>query len=437
VDRAEEGDSPLSVVVVGVEHRQAPLSLLERVAVGDAEVGKVLAALRECANLQESVLLSTCLRTEVYAVVDRFHDAVGEIEAILAGLAGTELAELQPFLGVRFDDDVTMHLFAVAAGLESAVIGESEVLGQVRRAWERAHDERVSGPVLAGLFRHAVETGKRVRSETGIGRGTTSFAHAAVELADRRLASGLGGVRALVIGAGHMGSGVVSAMASKPDGQRPEDVVVANRDRARAEAVAASAPSRLSVRAAGLDEVPELLGACDVAFTAVQGAHPVIGTDQLLTGRSGPVQPLLIVDLGMPRNVEERMGALADVTLVDMEDLRSSVDLVLRERLVETEQARQIVAEEMERYREASRARGAAPVVAALRSRLEDIRAGELARRRGGFDSLSDSDWERIDSVTRAVLAKLVHEPTLLLKETAGTPRGERLVEALRILFDL
>ncbi|HEY1734517.1 MAG TPA: hypothetical protein VGG23_08730, partial [Acidimicrobiales bacterium] len=204
----------MSVVVVGLEHRQAPLSLLERVAVSDADHAKVLGSLRDCANLQESVLLSTCLRTEVYAVVDRFHDAVAELEAQLAGLAGMEVAELQPFLGIRFDDDVAVHLLAVSSGLESVVIGESEVLGQVRRAWERAHHERVSGPVLAGLFRHAVETGKRVRSETGIGRGTTSFAHAAVELADRRLPSGLGGGRVVVVGAGHMGTGLVGALGA-------------------------------------------------------------------------------------------------------------------------------------------------------------------------------------------------------------------------------
>jgi glutamyl-tRNA reductase len=169
----------------------------------------------------------------------------------------------------------------------------------------------------------------------------------------------------------------------------------------------------------------------------VQASGPIVGGSQLLAGRAGPGRQLLVVDLGVPRNVEPQMGALQEVTLVDMDDLRSSVDLVLRERLAETEQARSIVADEVQRYREASRARGAAPVIAALRSRLEEIRAGELARRRGGFESVTDADWAQVDSVTRAVLAKLVHEPTLLLKETAGTPRGERLVEALRILFDL
>jgi glutamyl-tRNA reductase len=427
----------LSVVVVGLEHRQAPLTLLERVAVADPEHDKVLGTLNACANLQESVLLSTCLRTEVYAVVDRFHDAVAEIEHVFAGLAGLGVDELRPYLGIRFDDDVPAHLFAVASGLESVVIGESEVLGQVRRAWERAQDERVSGPVLAGLFRHAVRTGKRVRSETGIGRGTTSFAHAAVELADRRLPGGLGGSRVLVIGAGHMGAGLLSALVGLPEATRPAEIVLANRSVARADEVVAGVPGPVAVRVAPLDRIPELLGRADVVLTAVQGPSPILGTDEVLAGRAGAGSPLLVIDLGLPRNVQPQLAALPAVTLVDIEDLRSSVDLVLRERLAETEEARRIVDGEVDRYRQASRSRGAAPVVAAFRSRLEDVRAAELERRRGAFGEISDEAWSRIDSVTRSVLAKLVHEPTVTLKETAGTPRGERLVEALRILFDL
>ena len=173
----------MSVVVIGRQHKQAPLSLLEAVAVGDADLHKVLAALSHRRNLQETVVLSTCLRTEVYAVVERFHDGVAELQEFLATISGTPVEVLADHLSVRFDDDVTTHLFTVAAGLDSAVLGESEVLGQVRRAWERAQLEQVSGPVLGALFRHAVETGKRVRSETAIARGITSLSHGAVALA--------------------------------------------------------------------------------------------------------------------------------------------------------------------------------------------------------------------------------------------------------------
>ena len=249
----------MSVVVVGLEHRQAPLSLLERVVVGEDDHVKVLGNLRECANLQEAVLLSTCLRTEVYAVVDRFHDAVAEVEQLLANLAGTDVPSLRPSLGVRFDEDVPAHLLAVASGLESAVVGESEVLGQVRRAWERAQAERVSGPVLARLFRHAVHTGRRVRSETGIARGTTSFAHAAVELVEQRLPEGLAGTKVLVLGAGHMGSGLVGALTKRSPDAMPAEVVLANRSLARAQEAISGLRSTVTVRPAPLGRASELL----------------------------------------------------------------------------------------------------------------------------------------------------------------------------------
>ena len=249
----------MSVVVVGIEHDQVPLDLLERVAIGDAELAKVLGTLRDRANLQESVVLSTCLRTEVYAVVDRFHDAVHEIEEILAEKAGLAPSSLEEKALIRFDDDVATHLFSVASGLESAVLGEGEVLGQVRRAWERAQDERVSGPVLAELFRHAVQAGKRVRSETAIARGTTSFSHAAVELAEVRRSGGLDGVTVVVVGAGAMGAGMLQALASLPDGRRPAGVVVVNRTAARADELVRSLPEGLGVRTADLDELATVL----------------------------------------------------------------------------------------------------------------------------------------------------------------------------------
>ena len=173
----------MSVVVVGLQHKQAPLPLLEAVAVSDADLHKVLGALRHCRNLQETVVLSTCLRTEVYAVVDRFHDAVAEIYQVLSEHSGVAREELEACAAVRFDDDVTAHLFAVTSGLESTVLGESEVVGQVRRAYETAQGEGMSGPVLSALFQHALQTGKRVRTETGIARGTTSFSYAAVAVA--------------------------------------------------------------------------------------------------------------------------------------------------------------------------------------------------------------------------------------------------------------
>lgn len=427
----------MPVVVVGLQHRQAPLDLLERVTVAEADVAKVLGDLRDRANLEESVLLSTCLRTEVYAVVDRFHDAVHEVQDLLAQTAGLPAEELEPHLSVRFDDDVPAHLFAVASGLESAVPGESEVLGQVRRAWERAHEERVGGPVLGELFGHAVRTGRRARTETGIARGTTSFSHAAVEVAEAERPGGLAGTTAAVVGAGQMGSGVAQALVSLPEGRRPAEVVVVNRTAGRADVLRATLGDAVPVRTAALSQVAAVIAEADVVVVALAAGGRHLGSEVLAPAGGRAERPLLVVDLGVPRGVDPAAGVLPGVTLVDMDRLGSAVARAMEERSGEAERAREIVAEEVARYRAAARARGAAPVIAALRDRIEEVRRSELARQRGRFGELPDETWVQVDAVTRAVLAKVVHDPTVLLKETAGTPRGERLVEALRVLFDL
>lgn len=402
----------------------------------DAEVAKALGTLAGWDNVQEVVVLSTCLRTEIYAVVDRFHDAVDDLWELLADRAAVPVGEIQAHTAVRFDDDVADHLFSVAAGLESAVPGEGEILGQVRRAWERARGERASGPVLAELFRSAVQAGKRVRAETAIARGTTSFSHAAVELAEGRRPGGLAGITVAVAGAGEMGSGVVQALAGLPPERRPSRVTVVNRNRDRGRQLVASLPGPLDARAVGPDQLGRVLAGVDVAFTAVETETHLVPASMLaaLPVRS---RPLLVVDLGMPRNVEPAAAALDAVTLLDMGDLRSAVSQALDGRRGEAARAGGILTEELGRYRAATRARGAGPVIAALRSRMEDLRIGELERRRGQSGELSADAWRQVDEATRAVLAKVLHDPSVVLRDSAGTPRGERLVEALRTLFGL
>ncbi len=427
----------MSVIVVGIEQRQSPLDLLEQVAVTDAALPKALGRLRDKSNLSEAVILSTCLRTEVYAVVERFHDGVDELREFLATISGSPADTLAEHLMIRFDDDVADHLFTVAAGLDSAVLGESEVLGQVRRAWEKAQTEQVSGPVLGALFRHAVETGKRVRSETAIARGITSLSHGAVALAADRRSGGLAGARVLVVGAGEMGEGVAQALA----GRGTAALAIANRTPDRAEAVAGSltgaGPTPVTTRS--LDDLVPLLSSVDVVFTSVGTTHPIIDAPMLEAAAAGrdPADPLVVIDLGVPRNVEPAPTGTAGVVLLDMEVLRSAVADALTGREEEVAGATSIVTDEVERYRVASRARDAAPMVSALRARVEEARRSEFDRQRSKRSELSDVQWEQVDAVTRAMVAKLLHQPTVVLKDAAGTPRSERLVEALRTLFDL
>jgi len=427
----------VSVIVVGLEQRHAPLDLLERVTVTDSALPKALGRLRDQSNLSEVVILSTCLRTEVYAVVERFHDGVAELQEFLATVSGSPVDSLAEHLTIRFDDDVTEHLFTVAAGLDSAVLGESEVLGQVRRAWEKAQLERVSGPILGALFRHAVETGKRVRSETAIARGITSLSHGAVALGADRRENGLAGARILVVGAGEMGEGVAQAL----DGHRPASVVIANRTPGRSDAVVAGLADSTAdeVRTESLEGLAGLLAAADVVFTTVGTNHPII--DRPMLGRAVAERdsgtPLLVVDLGVPRNVEPSAAELDGVILLDMDVLSAAVADALSGRQEEVAGAAGIVGDEVERYRVASRARDAAPLVSAIRARTEEARRAELERQRAKRTGLSDDQWDEVDAVTRAMVAKLLHQPTVALKGAAGTPRGERLVEALRTLFDL
>jgi glutamyl-tRNA reductase len=314
------------------------------------------------------------------------------------------------------------------------VTGETEVVGQVRRAFERAQEEGTSGPVLSALFRHALQTGKRVRTETAISKGTTSFAYAAVTVARGDDLAGLRNARVVVVGAGDMGLGVCRALSDITAEDAPRRVVVVNRSAARAEElVLEAATGSFDMRAAPLDDVASELVEADVVLTAVAAESHILSVDDF----AGVTGPLLVIDLGVPRNVDAAVAALGGVTLLDMDTLSVSVSRALGDRQEESVAARAIVAAEVDRYRSASRQRGAAPIIASLRSRLETLRVAELERHRAQLADLSEEEWDHVDAATRAALAKMLHEPTMLLKETAGTPRGERLVEALRILFDL
>ncbi|MGH9046043.1 MAG: glutamyl-tRNA reductase, partial [Acidimicrobiales bacterium] len=394
----------MSVVVVGLEHKHVPLDVLERVAVTGDEAVEVLVGLAERQNLSEVVVLSTCLRSEVYAVVDRFHDAVYELQEFFAKRAEIGLEDLEDVCTVRFDDDVASHLFSVAAGLESAVLGESEVLGQVRRAWEKSDQEHASGPVLAGLFREAVRVGRRARAETAIARGTTSFAHAAVALAAARLDGGLGAKNVAIVGAGELGTGVTGALEDLVDGH-PARIAVANRTAERSEALAESS----SISPVAFDALDDALSEIDVVFCTLDVSGPLLGPAQLAPSGSRSDRPLLVVDLGMPRNVDPATVEVPGITMLGMDELREAVSRVTEERRSEVDAVLAIVSGELDRYRATVRGRSAAPIIAALRDRLESLRASELERQRAQLGELSEDEWAKVDAASQRALAKVLH----------------------------
>jgi glutamyl-tRNA reductase len=418
----------MAMISVGVDHAHASLEVLESVTVPESEWEKVLSALSALDDVGEVVLVSTCLRTEVYAVVERFHGAVDGVTAVLAERAGVDAAWLSPFVTVHFDRGVPAHLFAVAAGLRSAVPGETEVLGQLRRSLERATEHAVAGTELTDLFRRALSAGRRARSETAIARGTTSFAHATVAMAADRLGT-LDARRVVVVGAGQLATGIVEALVGGRRGT-PSRVIVANRTVTAAERLIPVDPN--VVAATGLDGLADALVGADLVISAVESETPLVSRSML----EAVGNDVLVVDLGMPRTVEHDL-AVAHVTLLDIGHLRDVVEAALSDRRDELSSAELVVTEEVGRFLEDRRARGAAPLVTALRARLDDVRVSELESALGDLSGLSDEERARVDQLTRAVVAKIAHEPTVALRDSAGTDRGERLAEAVRALFGL
>lgn len=419
----------MSVVAIGLNHRTMPLALFERLTVAAGDVPKALAALAACDHVAEAVVVSTCNRTEAYVVAERFHAAYQEVRDALASVAHVAPEEFAEHLYVHYDLEAGRHLFRVASGTDSDVLGDTEVLGQVRGAWEAAVGEGTTGPVLNLLFRHAVETGKRSRTETGIARGTASVSHAAVEMAAERLGS-VAGRTVLVVGTGAIGR----AMATALRGAGAERVLVANRTHVRAEALA----SEIDGEVVPLGRLSDAIDACDVLLTSTGAASVIVEHAEVATvveRRAG--RPLLVVDVAVPRDVDPSVGELPGVTLLDIDDLRTFARSGVDARQREVAAVEVIVSDELDRYRSATSARAAAPIVAALHARAEVVRQAELARYAGRLGDLDDRQRAAVEGLTRAMLAKVLHEPSVKLKATAGTPTGERLAEAVRHLYEL
>jgi glutamyl-tRNA reductase len=419
----------MPVVVIGVNHRTAPLGVLEAMTVGDAALGKTLHALLTKEHVSEAVVLSTCNRTEVYAVAEKFHGGYADVRAVLADLAFLDPEDFADHLYVHHDSAAVAHLFDVVSGLDSAVLGEHEIQGQVKTAWEKARRDEAAGTTLNLLFRHALEAGKRARSETGIGQGTASVSYAAVALAAQQLGS-LEGRRAIVLGAGEMGSSMAESLAAAG----VAELVVANRTHAKAKALAETVAGR-AIRFAELAD--ELVDA-DVVLTST-GASSVLLTradvEAAMAARGG--QPIVLVDIAVPRDIDPSVADIPGVTVLDMDDLGAFADRGLAERRREIDAVRVILDEELERFQAATSAREVAPVIVALRESAEAVRAAELDRARGRLGDLDEAQLASIEKLTQGLVAKLLHQPTVSLREAAGTAKGDRLVQALRDLFDI
>jgi glutamyl-tRNA reductase len=396
--------------------------------VPEQQLAKVLHDLSAREHLLEVVVLSTCNRIEVYARCTHFHPAVGDVSAFLAAHSGSAPDDFADLLYTYYDDAAVAHLFAVAAGLDSMIVGESEILGQVRQAWQAAVREGTA-PQLAGLFRHAVESGKRVRTETGIGRHPVSIPSAAVSVAAEHLGT-FDGAKVLVVGAGQMGTGLASTLRSRG----VDRVWIANRTFERAEHAAA----RIGGDAVPLSEIADTLVEADVLLSSTASAQVLIERstiETVMARRSG--RPLLVVDVALPRDVDPGVREVNDVTLLDLDDLKDYAQRSAERRRREIGKVREILAAEIERYRADRSGREVAPLVTSLRELGERVRSGELARYRTKLDGLEPDQRAVVEALTEAIVNKLLHEPTVRVKDAAGTPRGSYYADALAALFDL
>jgi len=438
------------VLVVGLSHKSAPVVILERAAVSGDSLGKLLRDVAQAEPVAEVFVVSTCNRVEVYADVDRFHAAVTAICELLGRHCGVPAAELTGYLYVHYEDRAVSHLMAVACGLDSMVVGEGQILGQVRSAIKFAADQGTVGRVLSELGRLALRTGKRSRAETGIDRAGRSLLTVAIELAAQSMAGptagesaagesaagrigaeALAGRDVLIVGAGSM-SALAAATATR-SGART--IVVANRTRRHAERLAAD----VSATAAGLADLPAAMGAADVVISCTGATGQVITRDMVsaaVTARSGRPGPLVVLDLAMPRDVEPAAGGLPGVVLIGMDLLSGHGTAATDEDILAV---RAIIEAELAAYHSAIEAARVAPTVVALRAKAAKVVEAELARLEGRLnsDGLSGHALDEIAQTVRRVVDKLLHAPTVRVKELAGSPGGEEYAAALRVLFDL
>lgn len=421
----------MNLLVMGLSHKTAPVAQREKATMSEAAARQVLRDLQRNPHVDEVIALSTCNRTELYVASPRPAD----VEPVLAEtfvartrISASELACAQYILR---DERAAAQLFRVASSLDSMVLGESEIQAQVKAAWERAGEEGTAGPILNRLFRQALEVGKRVRSRTRIGSGASSVSTVAVDLAEEIL-DDLPGRRVLVVGAGRMAEATAQALVSR--GVR--EVVVANRTVGTARELA----ERFGGRGVGFDELAGELDDADIIISSTDAPHAILGADGLrpvLARRDG--RPMVIIDIAVPRDIDADVAEIDGVSLFDIDDLERVVETNLNGRRLEAERGEDMVIDAVEGFMAWRRGMAAAPAIVNMRAQAERVRQAELARLEAQWDDLSDADRERLDAFTRSLVNKLLHAPTVWMREAAesGDDEAMRSIATMNDLLGL
>jgi glutamyl-tRNA reductase len=410
-------------MVVGISHRTAPVALRERVAVAPHQVRSVLATVRDECGAREAVLLSTCNRTELYLVEGGADASPAAWELLSRRLGGDAHA-----VGyVWRERDAVAHLYRVASGLDSMILGEAQIHGQVRDAWELSREQ--SGPVLNRLFQSALLVASRVRTETSIGRGAASVSSAAVQLS-KKIFGTLQGRRAMILGAGEMAELALECLV----GEGVRAALVANRSHDRASELA----RRHGGTALHYDECWARLHEVDLLICSTSAPHAIVTTAQVAPSMARRAhRPLCILDIALPRDVDAAVGRLENVFLYDLDDLQAVVAASLERRRSEVPSAEQVIAEEVEIYWTWLAGLSAVPVLTTFRERMDRVRQEELAQSLRRLSHLSPKDREAVEHLSRTLMNKFLHEPSVRLRAAAANGYGLAIVDALRYLFAL
>ena len=419
----------MHVLLLGVTHRTAPVELRERLDFASRDIGAAVEALGGRTGIAESVVLSTCNRAEIYAVTANVDQGREELLTFLAEYHHVARSAFVPHLFERQEAEAVHHLFRVAAGLDSLVVGEPQILGQVKEAWAIAAERRCAGPLLNKLFHASFAVGKRVRTETSLGEGAVSVSFAAVQLA-RKIFGKLAGRRVLVIGAGEMGKLTAQHLRAQGVGE----IAITSRTLGHAEALAHA----VNGVAVPWSDLMTTLARADIVITSTGSPKPILDRVHIesVMGR-GRRDPLFIIDIAIPRDVDPAAAEIEQVFLYNVDDLQTVVQENMSRRTAEIQHAERIVAEDVGRFMSWHRSRGAIPTVVALRHRFEAIRRAELQRLDGKLAALPPEARARVDEVTRLIMEKLLLEPTEQLKALPDEETQAAYTEAINRLFGL
>ena len=419
----------MELLLLGVSHHTAPVDLRERVDFSRRGVTTALGELSVRPTLAEAVVLTTCNRAELYVTCEDPAATVRDLAGFMSRFHDVPDTELAPHLYTHTGLDVVRHLFRVASGLDSLVVGEPQIFGQVKDAYATASEERTTGALLNKLFTSAFGVGKRVRADTGVGEGAVSVSYAAITLA-RKIFGSLEQRDVLVVGAGEMAELTATHLRS----QAVRSIAVTSRTQTRAEALA----QKVDGRAVTWSELPAQLLTADIMVTATGAQTPVINRTQIDEAmRARRNRPLFIIDIGLPRDVDPAASDLEQVFLYNIDDLRTLVDENLARRRDQVSQAESMVSDEVESFQTWLRARGSIPTLVALRRHFEDLRQSELNRLEPKLNGLSPEARSKVDEITQLLVQKLLISPTERLKNAGDEQTAAQYSEVVTQLFGL